>query len=494
MWFQKNFEDIVEETAKVAKKLPKIRVRRFAAAASDEFLSSFLGTNLSANEELRTQLRKLRERSRELSNDNPHVHKYLQLLQANLIGANGIQLQAQAMRENGNPDTLDNDAIESAFKLWSRKENCSASGQLSFRDMQNLVVQSLARDGEILIQLIRDKSNPFLFSLHPLEADYMDENQHRTEKNGNQVTMGIERNALGKPVAYHLFTEHPGENTYRVGSNQYVRVPASEIIHLFVSERPGQIRGIPFTVRSMRSLKMLAGYSEAELVAARVAASKGGFFISQTGEEYVGDAENDDGSIITNLEPGTFEELPAGVTFQPYDPNHPVSAYEAFTKAILREIAAGLGISYASLTTDLTDVNYSSIRQGALEEREFYKSLQGFLIEHFCDPVFRAWLPSAITSGQLQLPMSKLTKFQNVRWQPKGFTWIDPTKDMAANKEGVLLGVQTRSDIAAQQGKDLEDVFRQLQREQRLAEKYNIKLEMNDGNSQNTDGNFNETV
>jgi capsid protein len=36
--------------------------------------------------------------------------------------------------------------------------------------------------------------------------------------------------------------------------------------------------------------------------------------------------------------------------------------YEAFMRQQLRSIAVGVGLTYEQLTSDLTDVNYSSIR------------------------------------------------------------------------------------------------------------------------------------
>ena len=49
--------------------------------------------------------------------------------------------------------------------------------------------------------------------------------------------------------------------------------------------------------------------------------------------------------------------------------------------------------------------------------------------------------------------------------------------DQQANAEGVALGVMTRQDIAAAQGKDLEEIFEQLQREKSLADQYGLSFE-----------------
>ena len=41
-----------------------------------------------------------------------------------------------------------------------------------------------------------------------------------------------------------------------------------------------------------------------------------------------------------------------------------------------------------ALTNDLSSVNYSSLRAGALEDREMYRLYQRFVIDHFVRPVF----------------------------------------------------------------------------------------------------------
>ena len=228
---------------------------------------------------------------------------------------------------------------------------------------------------------------------------------------------------------------------------------------------------------AIRRLNMLGGYEEAELIAARVAASKMGFYTSPDGDQYAGDDYDTAGNLVSDVEPGSFEQLPAGMSFESFDPQHPTTAFDSFVRAALRGASAGLNVSYHTLANDLEKVNFSSIRSGVLEEREQWRVLQSWMCEQFCDPIFRRWLRSALTTGALALPPDKYDKFTEVQWQPRGWSWVDPLKDQKANAEGVALGVMTRQDIAAAQGKDLEEIFEQLQREKSLAEQYGLVFE-----------------
>jgi lambda family phage portal protein len=255
-------------------------------------------------------------------------------------------------------------------------------------------------------------------------------------------------------------------------------VPASEIIHAYLPSRAEQTRGVSLVATAMANIKMLSGYLEAEIVAARVGASKQGFFISPDGDGYVGDGGMEDTfSPTMTAQAGVFEQLPAGMDFKAFDPTHPNSAFESFTTSVLRSIASGLNISYHSLSNDLTSVNYSSIRQGALEDRSMYQIYQQFVIEHFINPVFQSWLEMAISTGYISLPAGKIDKFsRSINYIPRSFAWIDPLKEMQANVLGLQNGTITYADISSSYGRDTEELFEQHQREIELAKQYNIEL------------------
>jgi lambda family phage portal protein len=169
--------------------------------------------------------------------------------------------------------------------------------------------------------------------------------------------------------------------------------------------------------------------------------------------------------------------MPAGHDFKLIDPTHPNAGFDAFEKAVLRGIASGLNVSYTSLSNDLTGVSYSSIRQGTIEERDHYRMLQNFLIEHFCEPVFRAWLESALSFGTMPIPLSKYDKFaDNVHFRGRGFAWVDPQKEIRANAEALSNGMMSMQQIAGNYGIDVEELFEQIQADKEMAKRYNLSF------------------
>jgi lambda family phage portal protein len=346
-------------------------------------------------------------------------------------------------------------------------------------DCQKIFIETLLRDGEVLIRKIKTTDSDFGFQIQFLEADHLDEQKNdNTLPNGRSIKMGVEVDRNDKPVAYHLFKKHPYNNTYPKPAQEYIRVPAEEIIHAYLPNRAEQTRGVSFIAPVMANVKQLNAYLEAEIVAARVGASKQGFFISPDGDGYVGDGDFEDTFNPTmTAQAGVFEQLPAGMDFKAFDPSHPNSAFDSFTTSVLRSIASGLNISYHSLSNDLSSVNYSSIRQGALEDRSAYQIMQQFIIEHFIDPVFKSWLEMAMSTGYINLPMGKFDKFaRGITYIPRSFSHIDPLKEMQANVIGLQNGTTTYSDISSAFGRDVEELFEQHQKEIALAEQYGIEI------------------
>ena len=214
-----------------------------------------------------------------------------------------------------------------------------------------MLAETYARDGEVLIRLIRNYENDYGFALEFMDSDYLDHKLNRPKSKGkNEIVMGVEKDSFGKPINYYLFKEHPNKNGMSAhGTDNYNVIPADQIIHFYNHQFPNQTRGVPPLTPAMTNLKMLDGYLEAELVASRVSASKMGFFTSSTGDEYLGEDTTNTNNMIMNAEAGTFEQLPQGVDFKTFDPQHPSSAFTDFTKTVLRSIACSLGVSYNSL-------------------------------------------------------------------------------------------------------------------------------------------------
>lgn len=451
--------------------------RNFSAAKSENIYADFQGAGGSINSWLYTDLRKLRARSRQEANDNPYVKRFLQMVRTHVVGPKGIALQAEFQDENGKPDEGDNTLIEGLWKEWGR--SCDVTGQMTWVAMQALIAESVARDGEALVRLVPTNDNRFGLALQMVDPDVLDEKHVEELEGGRRVELGIEVNEWGRPVAYRLrFYRHQNGVLSMLMPRQgdELRIEAGDLLHVFIRHYPDQRRGVPWTHASILRLHMLGGYEEAECVAARLGAAKSGFYETETGEEFDGDDVDSDGAVLEDIEPGTIYQLPEGVKFKPFDPQHPTSAYGDFVTNVLQGIASGMGVSYSGLTSDVSKGNFSSQRVGLLEEREHWKALQVWLSNALHWPIYEAWFRMGMTNRSIPVPPRKRAKYQRIRWMPRGWPWIDPQKDLQASIIALEHGLTTRQEILAEKGLDWRDVLLQAKTEEDTIRQLGVTL------------------
>jgi lambda family phage portal protein len=470
------------------------KMRNYDAAKVDNLTASWTTAPQTIDDIIRQNLNNLRTRSRNEQYNNDYARRFINLVKSNIVGPKGLVLQVRSKNQNGKLDVTANDAIEKTWKDWGKAWNCSIDGRLSFTELQRLIVSTIAGDGEALIR--KHRRGKYGFQLEIIDASWLDETYNDELNNGNIVRLGIEYNGTSTPVAYYLADPKTRANMFTGYNNSknYVRVPANQIYHIYLTDFVAQKRGIPWMSTSMLRMHHLKGYENAALVNARTGASKMGFFTSATGSEYTGEGTNELGETISTAEPGTFEQLPEGVAFTKYDPEYPNGEFSAFTKATLRGIASGLGISYNKLANDLESVNFSSMRSGELDERETWKLLQEWFIDSFLERLYIDWLEVVIfkpgiftTNGRLSV--EKIDKYKTVTFQGKRWPWVDPMKDVQAAILAVDNGLRSRSDVIRETtGREPEDVWKEMQHENEVIEELGIEL-INNGETIEADDN-----
>lgn len=469
----------------------------YLAAATDRLLADFPTWARTANADIRAALTALRARQRHLAHNNDYAKNYLRTMRRNVVGPRGLQLHANVRKPDGTMDSFANTILERGFRDWCKREHCTTSGRYSFRDVQRLLVTAAARDGEFLLYEVRNAPNRYGYALQFIPIEYLDEQLNLPygasggaidKAADTEIRMGVERDAGGRPVAYHLKPFLAGDDltsSYAYLQPRYRRIPASDIIHDFRAEDADQARGVPELHTAVRRLQLLAGYEEAELTAARAAANKAGFYSREDAEtdaadladEQEGATEDNPGDFLDNAEAGTFQVLPRGYKFQPFDPQHPTAAFPDFVRQMLRGAGAGGGVAYSTFANDLTQASYGSLRVGALEDRDEWKGWQDWLGEGVLTRVYRSWLAEALARGQLEpLRVDRPERYLDVEWRGRGFAWIDPEKEANADEKAIGMRVKSRTEVCAERGRDFEDVLREQQEEQRLAKKYGIDL------------------
>ena len=459
------------------KKLPQQRqrparpARLYEGAKFSRLTADWLASGNSADAEVRGSLATLRNRARQLIRDSDYARQAIRAIRNNVIGT-GVKMQAQVMKQRGGRlDDAANDRIEDRWAAWGLAETCHTAGRLSFQDIERLAVGSMAESGEVFIRMV---PQPFgngrvPLALEVIESDQLDETIDRAatvngqQFGGGEWRMGIHVDEWGRPLEYAFLTRHPGDDHSGYEQRRHMVVPAAQVLHLMVAERPNQTRAVTWLASAIKQLHHLAGYQEAEVVRARAASSLMGVITTTEGAgEELGEGVVD-GEHVTQFEPGVIKTLFPGQTLDVPDLHAPDAGFEPFVRALLRAMAAGLGVSYETLSKDYSQSNYSSSRLSLLEDRENWRALQAYMIRSFHQPVFKAWMRAAVGSGDLALPGYDLApeRYEAVKWVARGWEWVDPAKEGDAYRAAVRDGFMTQAEVVMSRGGDYAELIRQ---------------------------------
>jgi len=419
----------------------------------------------------------LRAKSRDLVRRNAWAAAGVESFVSNAIGT-GIKPQSmladQPLRE----------AIHSLW--WDWCEEADAAGLTDFYGLQALACRAMLEGGECLVRLRYRRPEdglPVGLQLQLLEPEHLPATLNQELASGNVIRAGIEFDKLGRRVAYHLYRSHPGDGSLApmsgIGGIDTVRVPASEIIHLFRPLRPGQIRGEPWLARALVKLNELDQYDDAELVRKKTAAMFAGFITRLSPEDnLMGEGLPDaSGAALAGLEPGTMQILEPGEDVKFSQPADVGASYAEFLRMQFRAVAAAMGITYEMLTGDLTQVNYSSIRAGLLEFRRRCEAIQhGVIVHQLCRPIWHAWMEQAVLEGALALPgfSRRQREYLSAKWIPQGWQWVDPQKEFNAMVTAIRAGLQSRSEAISAFGYDAEDIDREIAADNQRADELGL--------------------
>ena len=452
-------------------------MRMYAMAKASRLTAGWGTQTTSEDSELSTSLRTACGRSRSLIRDAAYAKRAKTIIQNNVIGS-GIGMQAKVKTTRDGFRGTINDAIEAAWEAWCQAEACHTGRSLHFADLERQLVGQVFEAGEIFVRLhfMRQDASDVPLTLEIIEPERIaDQYQPSPGDPRNSVKLGIEIDRFNAPVAYFIRTVHPGDTAFAPRIMDFVeRVPAEQILHLRIIERWPQTRAIPWMHAAARKLNDMDGLTEAEITAARAAACYMGIIEPPAANEVSFGAEQEDGTVQEELEPAVIHRLNAGEKFQSFSPNRPNTQIDPFMRMMLREVAAAVGCSYESLSRDYSQSNYSSSRLALLDDRDLWRVLQLWFVRAFRMRIHRVWLQQAvlaraISAISLEEYGNDPKKFGAVCFKPRGWSWVDPTKEVEAYKEAVRCGFTTVSDVIAQtgNGRDLEEVLDE--REQELA-------------------------
>jgi lambda family phage portal protein len=462
----------------------------FAGGAVGRLTASLASWSGAVNMDLDGTLEILRARGRQIGQNNEHGRRFLSMVATNIVGPHGPQLQVRAIMataQGGKPalDKAANDAVEIHWARWC----CEAdiAGRMDFAHLCRTAVKSVARDGEVLVRIVRQPSLRYGMALQLLEVDRLDHSLNTALPGGAVIRQGVELDTTGRALAYYIKTAHPGDR-YMTDRSNVERVPAGQMIHVFLQERPEQVRGYTWFHAVILRAMQLHGFNDAAVVAAKIGASKIAAIERPADQEdlmpSLADGQVNTGAgagqsspvLQMNVEAGEMFELPPGYKLNSWNPEYPHANFQSFVDTAMQGIATGLDVATHNLSGNMSGVNYSSARIAELSEREIWMVLQAWFCRVMVKRVYEEWLAIALLRGEItfpesgkSLPADKLPKFRDAaKFRGRRWSWVDPSKEIDAAAKAVELGVTSRTRIAAERGEDFEDVLDELRQERAM--------------------------
>ncbi|GAB5431219.1 MAG: phage portal protein [Epibacterium sp.] len=386
--------------------------------------------------------RLLRQRSRDLIRNAPFAKRAQSVVTNNVVGA-GIAPSITGSNKAAA------DAASKVILPFLQSTEIDAHRAMNFATMQSVVCNSVFESGEVLAirRTVSDANATLPLRVEILEIDHLDST---VQSHGdNEVIDGIEYDAeTGVVVGYWIFQQHPGSAT-RKRTLKSSRVPASDVLHIRRIDRPGQMRGVPWLAPVMVTLAEMRDYQEAQILKQKISALLAGVVTGSS------DGVPEGASGLDKLSPGGIAYLEDGQEITFTDPPR-VDDYNVVMRLGLWAVAMGIGITGESLSGDLSNVNFSSMRAGRLEMDKNVETWQEqILIAQFCAGVGR-WALDAyrLRAGKRVPPLG-------MAWTAQRRALIDPTKEIPAIIKKIEAGLSSRSREQRAMGLDPDTIARE---------------------------------
>lgn len=440
------------------------------------------------------QIQTARARSQDAIRNNPWLRKALKLIVSHMVGC-GIQPRPK----------LDDSALRTeVLQLWNYWiEQADADGVLGFYQQQAMIARARRESGEVFIRYVfrrrRDNDLVVPLQLQLIEADLLPLGFNQPSR---RIRQGIERDAGGLRIAYWFYKEHPGDRWESPSIGDLQRIPANEILHHYLPDRPGQLRGAPEGLSTLPRARNLDHYESAELTRKKNKARFSGAIWKENPEDNpltdapanpvlielqkqltsleasadylandptaLANADTLREQIVLEQEKKTFVDIEDGYMLQ-LGMSERIELFGGdtgnaglldFLRSQLRAIAAGWGVPYELMTGDYADTNDRVMR---VLLNVFYRELeaeQDHLANQVLQPVYRTWLTTAILANALRIPgyLDNPRAFQRCEWRAHAWSYVNPLQEVQTKILKIRNGLSSQTATVAEDGWDAEDI------------------------------------
>lgn len=426
-------------------------------------------------------------------------------------------------------------AAEEKFNLIADSNACwlDASRRQTFTGLVRLAVAGFTFTGEVLAtgEWVREPGRPFNTAVQMVAPTRLSNPDGKVDD--QFLRRGVQKDIRGKAIGYYFRVGYPTQFYYLQDSFKWVFVPAEKpwgrrmVVHIADAIQPDQTRGISGLVAVLKDMRMTKKFEEVVLQNAVINASYAATVESELPKEVIAAAMgvgtdpqqsmlNCIGAYLTTLDKylssanavaldgAKIPHFFPGTKLNVKTLGTPGGVGTEFETSLLRHIAAGLGISYEEFARDFSKTNYSSARASMLTTKKHMMARKKFVADRFADELYTLWLEEDMNAGNMPLPRGFTSEIFYRPWGKECFTaceWIgasagqiDELKETQAALLRIKGGLSTREIEIAKFGNDWRKTFRQLSREQKLADSLGVNFDQQPGSTQRDGSTSGQTV
>ena len=403
----------------------------------------------------------LRTRSRYEVANNCYARGIINTIANDTIGT-GPHLQMQT-----DSDAF-NTVVEVLFNEWAR--------EIGLREKLLTGRKARSESGEVFFVFITNVKlkSPVKLDIRVVESDQCtaDDYNGLTEEDNAD---GIKYDAAGNPVSYRILRSHPGSETV-VGSQEVTPTPASQVVHMYREERPGQPRGVPEISAALPLFAIMRRYTLAVVEAAETAANNS--FVIST-EHASLDADSIDFDVspfeVVDMERNMATVMPAGWRATQMKAEQPTDTYPDFKKEIINEVARCMSVPFNIAAGNSSSYNYAS---GRLDHQSYFNDIgieQAYQNDTILYTTFMKFMAELLMTGELD-GVEKPTDImpdkyhESKEWFWDGHEQMDPLRESKAQEVRLKNNVTNLAIECSKEGYDWKEVMDQRIKERRKAE------------------------
>lgn len=338
--------------------------------------------------------------------------------------------------------------------------SCDVRGRAwDFKTLLWLDSVAIDRDGDFLIYLTESESgypqtqriavNRIASRGHTREG-VLTEGDYK----GRRISHGVVLSETNRAIAYHVLGDTPADDKY---------IPADRCIHVFDPLWHDQVRGIPSFTASIKLIYGSMTATEREQMNQLVRSSIALVEYNEAGAADMDDPANqrasdeDDAPVIQSYAGGMIKYFRSnsGGKVEALDTDMPGNGWDTFQDRVVRTAMSGINWP-SEMVWKSSEANASLVRNIQERARMSVEDRQD-VIKSPALFVIRYAVAKAIKAGILPKPKTSSDWWKWDFQMPRKFS-VDIAKDAAQRRDDFRIGFRSRTDIASEDGKDVDQI------------------------------------